>query len=115
MSIILAHAGHNHEAEAPQQITVTPTEAAPTPSSSPELLIGGGVLLGIIALWLIATYLLNLSFPTRILLVMTAMLVTGITCFQIAPITATIAIAVGMAITLTGVLLQLKGTARRRT
>ena len=82
-------------------------------SLPPEIAAAGIALASLAVLWLLATYAFKWSFSTRVLLTMAALLVVGVVAFKTAPITATVAIALGMAITLGGMLLQLGAKPRK--
>lgn len=79
----------------------------------PELAAAAIAIACLAALWLITTYVFKWSFGTRIMLVMAALLVTGVLTFGSAPITATVAVTLGMTITLGGTLLQLGAKPRK--
>ncbi len=80
----------------------------------PELLVSGVAALIVLVVWF-ATFKLRLA--TRVMLITAVLLLTGVTCFEIAPITSTITLSAGMALTLASTLLQLaaaKHSARGR-
>lgn len=128
--MIIAHEGHDHTTESPApQPTQTPPATQPTitqppspttstqqtppnPSSqtgiSPDILVGASTVVGIVAVWLIATYILKLSLPTKIFIVVGGLLAVGVTGYQTTPIVSVAALTIGMALILTTTFLQLK-------
>lgn len=79
-----------------------------------DLVMGLGTLLIIVIFLLITTYAFKLKFPTKMLVVMATLLVVGVVGYTIAPITSVVALALGFAMALGGMFLQLMPGRHRR-
>lgn len=98
-----AHDGEVHE---------TTEEAAAHASQTgvvvPFDVIAGVSTLVVITLFLlISTYVFKLKFPTKMLVIMATLLIVGVVGYTAAPVTSVIALAIGFAMALGGMFLQL--------
>lgn len=80
------------------------TPVATTVHVPPELLIGVGGLLLLALLWLLTTYVFKWRMGARLNLITALLFVLGVASFSVAPITATVALAIGMALALFGMI-----------
>lgn len=105
-----AHEGEVHETSAEEA-----AHAAQTGVTIPlDVVVGVAAIFAIGIFWLLTTKVFKLTFPVRMLVIMAILLVAGVVGYQFAPVTSTVSLAVGFAMALAGMFLQLMpGRARK--
>jgi hypothetical protein len=98
---IFAHANHDHTSA-----TIEQTPASLGANLPPDVWVGCAVIVGIGVLWAL-TAVIKCSLAVKVLLITAGLLVVGVVSYQYAPVVSTVALAVGMALSLLGVLAQL--------
>lgn len=98
-----AHDGEVHETT--QEATAHEAQTGVTVPF--DVIAGVSTLIVITLFLLITTYAFKLKFPTKMLVVMATLLVVGVVGYTIAPVTSVIALAIGFALALGGMFLQL--------
>lgn len=79
----------------------------PTIHVPPELLLGVGALLVLALIWLLTTYVFKFAVVTRLAIITALLFSLGVGSYSVAPITATTALGLGMALALGSTLLHL--------
>lgn len=98
-----AHEGEDHGSAAEEAAHAAQTGI----TLSTDVVIGVGAILVIGLVWAITTYVFKMTFPAKMLCVMAILLVAGVVGYQYAPVTSTIALALGFAMALAGMFIQL--------
>lgn len=109
---LFAHDGEVHETEAEATAHAAQTAGITIPA---DALAGGAALLGLAIFWLVATYIFKWHLATKVLVIMAALLVIGVACYQFAPITSVVALATGFALSLGSMFMQLRSGQRHRS
>jgi hypothetical protein len=104
-----------HDGEAHETTQEAAAHEAQTGVTIPfDVVAGLSTLLIITMFLLVTTYAFKLKFPTKMLVVMATLLIVGVLGYQSAPVTSVIALAVGFAMALGGMFLQLMPGKHRR-